>query len=152
MNRNNLAQLLASRVDSIHRCQAKAYFGSESTHWQTMWEHHVHEVFRLAGYLPSGSGFDTGTYVMIAESTYRELKLGFSFHHMDEDGGYDGWTSHTVTVRPCFQGFDIEVSDLDDSHPYATEDFGDYVADCILTALEQTELVTPIGFPAKEEV
>ena len=31
------------------------------------------------------------------------------FHHMDDNGYYDGWTEHVVTVKPSLC-FDIEIS------------------------------------------
>jgi len=50
--------------------------------------------------LPSGSGFDAGTSIDLEKSTSDKFVLKTAFHHMDEYGGYDGWTEHTVTVKP----------------------------------------------------
>lgn len=51
-------------------------------------------------YMPSGSGFDSGTKIDIDRSTAEKLVFTTSFHHMNDGGFYDGWTEHTVTVRP----------------------------------------------------
>jgi hypothetical protein len=51
-------------------------------------------------HLPSGSGFDCGTTFDFNASHGEYLVFNTSFHHMDENGGYDGWTDHTVTIRP----------------------------------------------------
>lgn len=60
---------------------------------------------------PRGSGFDSGTTIDIDRSTENRLVFNTSFHHMDEHGSYDGWTEHTVTVRPTFGGTpDIRIS------------------------------------------
>jgi hypothetical protein len=60
--------------------------------------------------MPGGSGFDNGT--TLDDDATRTDKLVFrtAFHHMDESGGYDGWTEHTVIVTPAFGGFDIRVT------------------------------------------
>lgn len=68
---------------------------------------------RLAAYeqlLPSGSGFDSGSKIDIDSSRGDDLYLETSFHHMDEGGGYDGWTEHSINLTPSFiHGFTIEV-------------------------------------------
>ena len=51
-------------------------------------------------YLPRGSGFDSGTKFVWEESNRNKLVFATSFHHMDEDGYYDGWTEHKVIVTP----------------------------------------------------
>jgi hypothetical protein len=60
-------------------------------------------------HLPSGSGFDNGTAIDVSKSHAEKLVFTTSFHHMN-DGGYDGWTDHTVTVTPSFQGINIRIS------------------------------------------
>ena len=57
--------------------------------------------------LPSGSGFDSGTSV----ESVSEKKVVFStaFHHMNEHGGYCGWSDHKVTATAIFGGFDLTV-------------------------------------------
>lgn len=51
-------------------------------------------------YLPSGGGFDSGTTLDLERSREDWIVFQTSVHHMDEHGSYDGWTKHTVTVRP----------------------------------------------------
>lgn len=64
--------------------------------------------------LPSGSGFDQGTTIDFERSGSDRIVLRTSFHHTDESGGYDGWTDHTVTVRPSLAfGFVLRVSGRD---------------------------------------
>lgn len=63
---------------------------------------------------PSGAGFDAGTKLDLGRSTGEKLVFTTSFHHMDEHGGYDGWTEHTITVKPSMQfDFDLKVSGRD---------------------------------------
>ena len=63
---------------------------------------------QLVNMLPSGSGIDNGTKLVSASASRIVLECGF--YHMDENGFYDGWTEHRVTVRPTFDSMDISVS------------------------------------------
>lgn len=61
-------------------------------------------------FLPSGSGFDNGTAIHRSSDAGKVL-FSTSFHHMDENGFYCGWTSHKVTVRPSLiGGYTVTVS------------------------------------------
>ena len=51
-------------------------------------------------FLPNGSGIDCGCKIDLDKSEENKLVIHFSFHHMDEWGGYDGWTEHDLYVRP----------------------------------------------------
>ncbi len=91
---------------------------------------HGERLSAAHAYLPSGSGFDNGTEID-ERSTPSRLVLLTSFHHMDENGNYDGWTSHTVTVTPTFAGLDVRVSGRDRNN------IKDYIADVFRAALEE---------------
>lgn len=51
-------------------------------------------------HMPRGSGFDSGTTLDTERSHAEKLVFETSFHHMNENGFYDGWTEHNVTVTP----------------------------------------------------
>jgi len=61
-------------------------------------------------YLPSGSGIDAGCTINIDESNENKIVINFSFHHMDENGFYDGWTDHKVICKPSFDGFNLRIT------------------------------------------
>lgn len=62
-------------------------------------------------FLPSGSGIDAGCKVLVEESKEDRLVIQTAFHHMDENGYYDGWTHHKVIVTPSLLfGFDVRVT------------------------------------------
>jgi hypothetical protein len=95
-----LANALANRVQARKNCENKHALGNSTGnhHW---YAEHARQADRLAKeHLPSGSGFDSGTRIDWDKSTGEKLVFITSFHHMDEFGGYDGWTDHVVTVRP----------------------------------------------------
>lgn len=61
-------------------------------------------------FLPSGSGCDAGTDIVWEDMRPNRLVLNVPFHHMDENGFYDDWTYHKVTIRPCLQfGFTMKI-------------------------------------------
>lgn len=63
--------------------------------------------------LPSGSGLDTGVKLDLDRSSAEKLVFDTEFHHLNENGYYDGWTQHTVTVTPSFDGFNLKISGRD---------------------------------------
>jgi hypothetical protein len=61
--------------------------------------------------LPSGSGFDNGTRIDLDKSNSNKIVFTTSYHHMNENGYYDGWTHHTITAKACLRfGFSLTIS------------------------------------------
>lgn len=76
----------------------------------------------------SGSGFDSGTSFSFDASHPDRLVFVVEFHHMSEQGYYDGWTSHFVIVTPSLvHGFNLRVTGRD------RNGIKDYIADCFST-------------------
>lgn len=77
---------------------------------------HLADLEALERELPSGSGIDNGTKIDI-ENSEEDVKLVIDcgYHHMDENGYYDGWCDYTITVRPTFSGIWVDV---DCNSPY----------------------------------
>ena len=91
----------------------------------------VREIAQLTeDLLPHGSGFDDGCH--IAESSKPDrIVIHTSFHHMTENGYYDGWTHHNVIVTPSMtSGFDIRVTGRNTSN-----DIKSYIAEMFDDAL-----------------
>lgn len=84
-------------------------------------------------YLPRGAGFDCGTQLDWDRSTPEKLVLDTSFHHMDEWGGYDGWTEHTIFVRASLMG-DVSFSSISG---WNRNDIKEYIADVLYDGLMQ---------------
>ena len=62
---------------------------------------HRDRLFNLTKeHMPSGAGFDAGTSLDLGESTEEKLVFHTSFHHMNDNGCYDGWTTHKVVITP----------------------------------------------------
>lgn len=88
-----LYQVIAGLVDARLRCIKDA-----KHEWEA--KHEVMLVDLVRNEMPSGSGFDNATKIDLERSTPDKLVFYTSYHHMNENGFYDGWTEHDVTVRP----------------------------------------------------
>lgn len=91
-----LYQALSSALQARENCVR-----SGNTEWL---QRHTERMLSLnKNHMPSGSGVDAGTQLLVDESTPEKLVFTLGFHHMNESGMYDGWTEHRVTVRPSLQ-------------------------------------------------
>lgn len=121
-----LSYLLASRVGTLIWHEKNDQVRSDGHKRQ------ITEIEALCReFMPSGSGFDAGTKLVLSASTPARLVFQTSFHHMDEHGGYDGWTEHRVYVTSQFDGMGFTVGGKD------RNGIKDYIADAIQSSLEQ---------------
>jgi hypothetical protein len=97
-----LIRLIASTIEAHKNCVR-----SGNVEWEAKHAERLRECEKL---LPSGSGFDSGTTIDIERSKPQKILLHTSFHHMDESGGYAGWTEHDVIVTPAFDGIDLRIT------------------------------------------
>jgi len=73
----------------------------------------LEDINRVMDTAPSGSGIDDGTK-LDDTSTANKLVFNTGFHHMNENGYYDGWTDHQVIVTPSLAyGFDMRITGRD---------------------------------------
>ncbi len=88
---------------------------SEYKHWADMCDMHEDRIAAIVKQqLPHGSGFDSGTKFDFERSTPDRLIFNADFHHMDDNGYYDGWTVHQVIVTPSLSfGFNVRVTGRD---------------------------------------
>lgn len=112
-----LYQKLSRRIGNAHRC-----IESGNVTWANKWEADIDAIMEE---FPSGSGFNTGTKLDRSESTPERIVLTTAFHHMDEAGGYDGWTAHEVIVTPCMEfGYKLRITGRDRNQ------IKEYIAEC----------------------
>lgn len=70
--------------------------------WKERHEDSLDEI--MLNTSPSGGGIDNGTSIDVDNCTADKLVFATAFHHMDENGYYDGWTDHTIAVKPSLIG------------------------------------------------
>lgn len=102
----------------VYECIARAIVArqnchdSENVEWFDRHTERVESLIRE--HLPRGSGFDRGTSIDWDKSTGERLVFNTAFHHMDENGFYDGWSEHSVIITPSLSfGFDLRVTGRD---------------------------------------
>jgi hypothetical protein len=109
-----MARYLYSELSSLIQARLNCLSATANESQRQWADKHEERIERLVkDFMPSGSGFNSGTKIDLDSSHAGKLVFDTSFHHMTENGYYDGWTDHTVTVTPSFQGFDIRVSGRD---------------------------------------
>lgn len=111
---------IAALLQAIDNCEK-----SNNKEWLDKHTQHLTDL--ITHYLPSGSGFDSGTKLI----KYKPGEISFfaPFHHMNENGMYDGWTDHTIIVTPSFDGIDLRITGRD------RNDIKDYIHEMFHTAL-----------------
>jgi hypothetical protein len=95
-------QKLAQSQAAMERCEATG-----NNEWAERWRSEIDAI--VSDGAPSGAGFDNGT--TFDGYTGGRLVFSTSFHHMNDNGYYDGWTDHQVIVSPDFElDYTIRVS------------------------------------------
>jgi hypothetical protein len=91
------------------------------------YEKHTDTINELIeNYLPHGSGFDCGCKFDYERSKPDRLVITTEYHRMDDNGFYDGWTSHDVIVTPSLSSwYDIRITGKDRNgwKEYAYQEF-----------------------------
>lgn len=114
---------LASAAEQHRNC-----LKSGNTEWKVKTEARIDAIVK--NHLPSGAGIDAGTKFDVEASSSDKLVFYTSFHHMDENGSYDGWTEHTIRVYPSLtQEIRLTVSGVN------RKDIKDYLAEAFHFAL-----------------
>lgn len=102
---NNVTRI-AQLVLAYKNCEA-----SGKDEWR---RNHKATILSLMNDAPSGSGIDSGTKIDLDRCNPDRIVLYCDFHHMDEFGGYDGWTTHEIIITPSLAfGFNVRVTGKD---------------------------------------
>lgn len=115
-----LYQHIVNTLVAIENCKC-----SGNQEWELK---HKYTLELLEARLPSGSGFDSGSKVI--EYRNGNLILSTEFHHMNECGYYDGWTTHKIIVKPDLQ-FEIVLTVTGPNR----NDIKDHIQEVFQTAL-----------------
>jgi hypothetical protein len=104
-----LYKLLAAAVSARQNC-----IESGNHLWHRQWNKRVRQMLKL---LPHGSGFNVHPSIMFRQ--WRDggrLVICASYQHMDDHGGYIGWSSHDIEIVPDLVfNFDLSVVLIEDN-------------------------------------
>ena len=99
--------------------------------WATKAAEELEEL--VSEYLPHGSGFDSGCEIDVSASKPNRIIIHTSYHHMDEWGGYCGWTDHDIILVPDLRnGFTFRVTGRN-----TRDDIKTYIGDLFQECLDQ---------------
>lgn len=88
---------------------------ANNTEWKRRSQDEIEQLVK--DYLPSGSGVDNGTkfdFDASMKQAGKVLVFNTAYHHMNENGMYDGWTEHAIIVKPSLaHDFSLSVSGKD---------------------------------------
>lgn len=119
-----LYQQIANALIASKNCEARGNF-----EWRDTWESRLDAIERDC--LPSGSGFNNGSTID-RDSTNKRIVIETAFHHMNENGYYDGWTHHRVIITPCLShDFEMRITGRD------RNGIKDYIAEQFAHVLRQ---------------
>lgn len=125
MDTIKLYKRLARDFDAYLNC-----IKSGNAEWKERWQDDIEQA--CDNYLPSGSGFDSGTTFDFDASRKDRLVFHTSYHHMDESGYYDGWSEHDIVITPSLaMDFDIVVKGRN------RNEIKDYIGELMVGALWQ---------------
>lgn len=91
---------IASSLDAMRSCERDHELPGRG-HLSEWIPRHQERAEKLTEkYMPSGSGIDAGTELLVGECKNDKLVFQTGFHHMNDNGYYNEWTEHTVIVTP----------------------------------------------------
>lgn len=123
-----LYRRLAGLIVAMDNC-----LKSGNSEW---YEKHKSNIMRLTeNHMPHGAGFDNGTLFDFEASKPEKLVFTTAYHHMNENGVYDGWTGHAVTVRPSL-AFEINVKISGQNRNDIKELIGDVFHEALTSEIE----------------
>lgn len=101
MYKQPLFRLIAQQVGYYH----------DSTNDSSKHEYALESLMR---HMPSGSGIDSGTKLLLEDSTKDKLVFKVDYHHTNSNGYYCGWSSRLITITPSLTSdYDMEFSEED---------------------------------------
>lgn len=106
MTQKIIVSKLASLIIAYKNC-----IKANNTEWEA---NHLESIESMCKNLPNGSGIDAGMKLDIDGSTEDKIVFTFSFHHLNANGYYDGWTDHKLTIKPSLiHGLNLYISGKD---------------------------------------
>jgi hypothetical protein len=123
-----LYQVLAQYIGTYQRHQAK-----DDHEGQARWARLAHALFKQYNLFGS---FDAK--LLLEDCTENKIVFEIDFHHMNDNGYWDGWTSHIVRVWPDLScGFRLTISGV---NKHDIKDYLHEVADNMMNTVVTREV------------
>lgn len=88
-------------------------------------------------HFPSGSGFDGETYIDIEKSTAEKIVIYTEYHHMNENGYYDGWSRLKIVVKPSLLwDYSFKITGIKRKYSIDRDYFMDIIGDFLEKEIE----------------
>lgn len=131
-------QAISKALGSMIRCENMNPVNQE---WA---DKHRAAIEELCDALPSGSGFDNGSRLDWESSTPEKLVFTTAYHHMNDNGMYDGWTEHSVILTPSLEmDYRLKITGRD------RNEIKEYIHECFSTVLGE-DVEQWAGYPKAE--
>ena len=91
----------------VYEALAQAAERRDDEEWANIMREKIDAIMKGA---PSGSGIDAGTRIVTENSGRGKLVFAADYHHVDENGYYDGWTEHLIIVTCDLLGLNIRIT------------------------------------------
>jgi hypothetical protein len=111
MQPKSLAATIFDLCQAIENCenQPSGYTSAAGSPHPWLAKHRA-SLKSACALLPSGSGIDNGTKFVQASAATERIQFTCGYHHMNDQGSYDGWTEHVINVKPSWSGMTITIS------------------------------------------
>ena len=105
----------------------KARENSLKNNNETWFDKHTETIEKaIKDNFPHGSGFDGNTWLDFELSNPQKLVFFSEYHHMNENGYYDGWSTLKVIVKPDLAwGFDFKLTGIQRKYRFNKDYFED---------------------------
>lgn len=125
--KRRIYQEISSRLQARLNCEK-----SNNMEWLEKHQTAIDDICK--NHLPHGSGFNQGTTLFYLESKPEKLVFIAPFHHMNENGFYDGWSNLKIVITPSLQyNFNIKITGIMRKY----KDDIDYFVECFDYALNK---------------
>lgn len=82
----------------------------------------------IKNHFPHGGGFDGQTWIDLDKSKTEKLVFFTEYHHLTENGYYDGWSTLKIVVKPSLRyGFDFKLTGIKRKYRFDRDYFEDVI-------------------------
>jgi hypothetical protein len=100
--KTKLISKIAGIIEAMENCKK-----SQNEVWLKNHSQYLAEIEK--NHLPHGSGLDVGCNIDLEKSNSKKIVILTSWHNMNENGYYCGWSDFTINCYPSFRGIELKI-------------------------------------------